>query len=221
MGDICSMSLKELSEIEEHMPEVGGFPSRVIASQKSYEEWVLRLYIDIDRIIKDTICPSASYRQDDPEDRFNLEIANSLKHMGYQAAHDLWMNGHPDIHVENRSRGYKWTGESKIHSSYENLMEGFRQLCERYTSGFENENRGAVFIITKNENIKKMMDRWKETLKDSEEYSKSAFKIQDTEGLSFESTHNHSKSGMPYEIKHIPISIRFSPTDKSARSKKN
>lgn len=217
------MSIGQLASLEPIMPEVGGFPSRVIALQKGYDEWLTRLYKDLDFIIKDVIFTSASYRQDDKEDRFNLEIANSLRIMGYQASHDRWSNGHPDIFVESPGRGFKWTGESKIHSTYDYLLEGYKQLCERYSSGFKYQDQGAVFVITKNIDIKSLMNNWRETLAADVDYQAAGVTVYDCklDKMCFMSSHKHSVSGEDFEVRHIPISIRFQPTDKSAISRKN
>ena len=212
------MSIEELESMENFVPEVGGFPSRVMAAMKGYDSWVSKLYKDIDSIIKNCIFPSASYRQNDPEDRYNVDIANTLNQIGYQAHHDKWINGHPDIFVESH-RGYKWIGESKIHSDYNNLLDGFRQLTTRYSSGFIGQNHGAVLIVTKNESIKQLMLKWQTKLEESEFDCKSVEKCSEDDNC-FVSMHEHHVSGEDYTVRHIPISIRFNPTDKSARNRK-
>lgn len=219
--DISDYSLKELEAIQDHMPTAGGFPSRVLAADRGYDVWLLQLYSDIENIIKEKIRPMASYMQDYQEDWFNLEIASSLKLLGYLASHDSWTNGHPDILVES-TKGFKWIGESKIHSSYEYLLEGFRQLCERYSSGLDNENEGAVLIITKNSSIKTLMEKWREKLISDSYYYTNGIKAEDLDAdkLFFRSIHPHSVSGTSFTVKHIPISILFNPTDKSGRNRK-
>ena len=218
MMGIENMSIEALEQLDDSLPEIAGFPSRYMAAKRGYDTWIVKLYKDIDNIIKNLIFPSASYRQDDPEDRYNVDIANSLSLIGYQAHHDKWQNGHPDIYVESH-RGYQWIGESKLHKDYEYLLEGFRQLSMRYSSGFVGQNHGAILIITKNESIKNLMTRWQSKLLDSE------FKDVEVEECTmdkacFVSKHGHAVSGEDYTVRHIPISIRFVPTDKSARNSK-
>ncbi|EPM5497404.1 hypothetical protein ACTM7A_001340 [Vibrio fluvialis] len=222
MTKLEDMSVGQLADLEPMMPEVGGFPSRVIALEKGYEEWLKRLYKDLNVIIQDIIFPSASFRQKDKEDRFNLDIANSLKLLGYQASHDRWNNGHPDIFVESPGRGYKWTAESKIHSTYDYLLEGYKQLCERYSSGFQYQDQGAVLVITKNMDIKSLMDNWRKVLAADVGYQKAGVTIYDCklDKMCFMSSHKHSVSGENFEVRHIPISIKFQPTDKSALNRK-
>ncbi|MUK78458.1 hypothetical protein GNP84_16365 [Aliivibrio fischeri] len=222
MTEFQNVSIGQLALMEDMMPEIGGFPSRVLALQEGYDSWVNRLYKDLNCIIKNDIFPTASYRQDDKEDRFNLDISSLLRRMGYQASHDRWSNGHPDIYVESPSKGYKWTGESKIHKDYGYLLDGFKQLCERYSSGFENEDQGAILIITKNIDIKSMMDNWRKLLSSDDDYQQKNTFIYDCaiDKMCFMSSHKHSVTGEQFKVRHIPISIRFAPTDKSARNKK-
>lgn len=223
MTNFKNMSLADLEKLEQHMPHLAGFPSRVLAAERGYESWIDRLYKDIDHIVKEVIYPTASYRQDDGEDRYNTEIANNLKIMGYQAAHDKWTNGHPDIFVENAGYGYKWTGESKIHSGYDYLLEGYKQLCERYSSGFDNEQCGAVLIITDNIDINALMTKWRQHLSEDVEYQEKGVRVWNcpVDTNCFYSSHSHSTSGGEYTVRHIPITIRFKPTDKSARNRKS
>lgn len=214
---IENMSILELEDMEDDAPCLANFPSRIMASKRGYDTWVEKLYVDIDDIIKKRIFPTASYRQNDPEDRFNVDIAGFLCQIGYSAHHDKYMNGHPDIYVEN-SRGFEWIGESKIHSDYGTLLDGFRQLSTRYSSGFIGRNHGAVLIITKNESINNLMQRWKNKLNQSEfnGINITACKMDNT---CFLSTHEHQVSGQDYTVRHIPISILHKPTDKSARNR--
>ncbi|WP_311747687.1 hypothetical protein [Proteus vulgaris] len=221
MMTLENLSIGELALIEKNMPEIGGFPSRVLALQNGYQSWTERLYKDLNQIIKDVIFPSASYRQNDKEDRFNLDIAGALKMMGYQASHDRWNNGHPDIYVESPGYGYKWSAESKIHSDYKYLLEGFKQICERYSSGFSNEDTGAILIITKNVDIKSLMEKWQELLSQDEDYKRKKVTVSKCDNsYCFTSKHTHSVSGTTFDVRHIPISIKFNPIDKSARNRK-
>ncbi|MGC4734074.1 hypothetical protein [Providencia hangzhouensis] len=222
MMKLENLSIGQLADIEEIMPEIGGFPSRVIALQSGYQFWTERLYKDLNRIIKDVIFPTASFRQNDSEDRFNVDIVGNLFMIGYQASHDRWNNGHPDIYVQSPGYGYKWSAESKIHRDYNYLLDGFKQICERYSSGFTGEDTGAVLIITKNIDIKSLMENWQKLLSDDEDYKAKNVSVSDceTDSFCFTSKHSHSVSGTQFEVRHIPISIKFNPTDKSARNRK-
>ncbi|TOL31797.1 hypothetical protein [Vibrio parahaemolyticus] len=211
-----NMSLGDMVRFEKMCPEFGGFPSRVVAGNK-YETWVDKLYEDLDLIIKNQIRPTASYRQDDEEDRFNVDIAGFLNCKGYDASHDKWSNGHPDIYVEKTTTGFKWIGESKIHRKYDDLLEGFKQLTERYSSGFDSEQQGAILIISKNRDIGNMMDTWKDKLTQDSWFTERDIEAKNCQKdkMSFYTEHNHTTSSIKYSVKHIPISIYFNPIDKS------
>ncbi|MEZ8602371.1 hypothetical protein [Vibrio splendidus] len=215
------MSLEDMVKFEKLCPEFGGFPSRVVAGG-NYETWVEKLYEDLDLIIRNQIRPTASYRQSDPEDRFNVDIAGFLNCKGYNASHDKWTNGHPDIYVEKTTTGYKWIGESKIHRKYDDLLEGFKQLTERYSSGFSNEQHGAVLIVSANQNIGNVMDKWKDRLTSDSWFIDRNIESKDCQkdGMCFYTKHNHTTSSIEYSVRHIPISIYFNPIDKSGIAKK-
>lgn len=224
MNDVFhDFSLTQLAGFEGIAPTLAHFPSRILASKK-YESWVEGLYKDIDRVVSDTILPNVKFMHSDSEDRFNTHIAGHLKMLGYSASHDAWDNGHPDIVVDDIANGYKWRGESKIHSDYSYLLDGFRQLCERYTSGITNESQGAMIILCKNKDIGKMMTNWKETLQGCPDYQDRELDFNECRinSMAFVSKHKHNKSSISYKVRHIPVSLYFKPTDKSARlSNKN
>jgi hypothetical protein len=221
MLSLEQFSIEQLEGLEDSIPEIAGFPSRLMAGKRGYETWIARLYQDVDNIIKNRIYPSASYRQDDAEDRYNVDIAGFLSQIGYQASHDKWMNGHPDIYVES-SRGFKWIAESKLHSDYGTLLSGFKQLCERYSSGFVGQNHGAILIITKNISIKSLMNTWKERLSNDEDYKNKKVVVDNCQidELCFISKHEHTVTGESFTVRHLPISILCKPTDKSALARK-
>lgn len=222
MSDVQDYTLSQLKKMGNLNPHLSGFADRAMINNGGgqYKDWIDRLYKDLHNIIAQ-IQKTANFRQEDKEDRFNIDITNSLSLLGYNASHDPWNNGHPDIVVEN-DRGFQWIGESKIHSSYDNLLEGFKQLSERYSSGSLNKDHGSVLVITKNENTKKLMANWQKTLSNSQEYRDCLVQkcTLNLDHDSFISTHTHSISGRDYTIRHTPINIRFKPTDKSATSSK-
>lgn len=199
-------------------PEGNRFLERCAAAKKGYHSWVESLYQDIDQIFNDYFITSSSFRLQDKEDRFNLEIVNHLKSWGYRAGHDTWTNGHPDIYVENPQFKYRWVAESKIHSDYGNNLKGFNQLCTRYTTGLPTESCGAMILITKNVgDVVSVMDKWKTHLDEkADNYREKDFKIELNEDnpLIFYSSHRHHATGLPYRVKHLPLIIHFAPEDK-------
>ncbi|WMU74628.1 hypothetical protein OQ483_09605 [Enterobacter bugandensis] len=185
----------------------------------TYDKFIMMLYKDIEFILA-LIEKTASLRQDDGEDRLSIEIINILIGAGYLASHDQYINGHSDIVVSFNS--FTWIGEAKIHSSYDYLMEGFMQLCDRYSTGNEDDCEGGLIFYIKGNNALEVVERWKADLITRNVPELKTFNCNNRKNLSFYSTHTHSKSGLPYKVRHFGVILGFNPTDKSARgAKKN
>jgi hypothetical protein len=213
---IGDLSLKELQELEKHMPELANFPSRLLV--KNYAEFIKVLYEDIDRIIFEMQEDPGLYKSDKQEDRLTVEIKRQLSQMGYNASHDTKVGGHVDLVV--RKAEYLWLGEAKVHSSYEYLWQGFQQLTTRYSTGDCNQKDGGLLIYIFANNSKTIMQKWQEYLlyKNLPNYSFEVCKIRP---LAFFSSHKHEKSGESFRVKHMPIMLYFEPQDKSGITRKN
>ncbi|MGX7885473.1 hypothetical protein ACWTWO_14015 [Enterobacter hormaechei] len=124
----------------------------------TYDKFIMMLYKDIETILA-LLEKTASLRQNDGEDRLSIEIINILIGAGYLASHDQYINGHSDIVVSFNS--FTWIGEAKIHSSYDYLMEGFMQLCDRYSTGNEDDCEGGLIFYIKGNNALEVVERWK------------------------------------------------------------
>ncbi|MCK3514306.1 hypothetical protein MZI55_17305 [Escherichia coli] len=186
----------------------------------SYDKFIEMFYIDLEKTIR-LIEKNASLMQNDGEDRLSIEIINILIGFGYDSGHDNYINGHSDIVVSFKN--YTWIGEAKIHSSYDYLMEGFHQLCSRYSTGSEDDCQGGLIIYVKSNNALDVVEKWKKTLTskkdDFEDFYLSDCKTR--EKLSFYSSHKHPKSGLPYKVRHFAVILGFAPKDKSARTAKS
>ena len=108
---------------------------------ENYEDFIRQLYKDLDEVIQ-TLQLNRELRQKDSEDRITIDIVNILSAKGYTSSHDKKSGGHVDITVELRD--FIWFGEAKKHEAYGNLLEGFKQLCTRYTTGEVNQNNGGL-----------------------------------------------------------------------------
>lgn len=182
----------------------------------SYEGFISVLYKELDDVIQ-TLQANPELRQNDQEDRLTIDIVNLLNQAGYDASHETKSGGHVDITV--KFRGMFWFGEAKIHSTYDHLLEGFKQLCTRYTRGDINQDHGGVLLYIKQKNAKSVMDRWKEHLSEQNypDYESSPCA---TRPLSFFSKHTHDVSGLPFNVRHMPVMLYFNPQDKSAMRRK-
>jgi hypothetical protein len=211
-----TLNLRQLQDLEKRIPELAGFPSRVLA--ETYDEFVKVLYIDIDRIIYQ-LEENPELRQNDNEDRLTIDIENQLRCMGYNASHDSKVGGHTDISV--RKGSFLWIGEAKIHkSSYDYLWEGFQQLSTRYSTGDSNQRDGGILIYIRCKDTTSILKRWQDYLrgKNLPDYSCEPCKIR---SLSFFSTHKHERSGQAFQIRHMPVILHFDPKDKSGRTSKS
>lgn len=103
-------------------------------------------------------------------------------------------------------------------------MEGFHQLCSRYSTGSEDDCQGGLIIYVKSNNALDVVEM-KKTLTskkdDFEDFYLSDCKTR--EKLSFYSSHKHPKSGLPYKVRHFAVILGFAPKDKvreTAKSRK-
>ncbi|AFY58953.1 hypothetical protein Riv7116_6628 [Rivularia sp. PCC 7116] len=211
--DIENLSLRELQNLEQHIPGLGRFPSRFLVT--NYNKFIELLYEDIDDIIYQ-IQENPELRQKDSEDRLTIDIRDQLRRLGYDASHDSKFGGHADLLVKKGN--FTWIGEAKIHSSYNYLWEGFLQLTTRYSTGDFNQRDGGIFIYIRQKNASAIIEKWKNHLL-SKELPDYTYEACENRELSFFSTHKHEGSGKDFRIKYIPVILYFQPQDNSGRSK--
>jgi hypothetical protein len=209
-----TLNLRQLRELQEHMPELAGFPSRVLAN--TYDEFVEIFYADIDRIISQ-IQENPELRHNDSEDRLTIEIKGLLCCLGYNASHDSKIGGHADLVV--RKNNFIWIGEAKIHSSYDYLWQGFQQLSTRYSIGDSNQRDGGILIYIRSKNTESILQKWRAHLlsKNLAGYACSPCQMRP---ISFFSVHTHERSGREFKVRHMPVILHFDPKDKSGRARK-
>jgi hypothetical protein len=192
--DICDRRGAEwlLRVIEIHDPPTG-------------ELFIDRLYQEISKIVS-KIEESAQYRQNDSEDRITIDIVIMLRQTGYDATHDTDSRGHVDIRVNNNN--FVWLGEAKIHSDYNWLLSGLKQLHTRYLTGREDGSGLLIYINVAN--AKNVMDEWRKRLELGNECN-----LKETsdcnEKLTFWSIHLHEASGLDIKTKHIGVSLYYRP----------
>lgn len=151
------------------------------------------------------------------EDQLTGIFVISLKISGLDADHDTYRNGHVDLLV--KSGRYEWMGEAKLDNGPAYLMEGFRQLADRYTDGNPTSSRGGLLIYTQKQNKTVLMDNWLEHVAGNYEVSVECVE-RCSETLSSRTKHTHNATGIDYKIRHIAVSLYHKPTDKSARARK-
>lgn len=183
----------------------------------SYDKFLTILYKDIDSVIA-KIQANRELRENDGEDRLTIDIVNLLEERGYNASHDKKTGGHVDITVQLKN--FTWFGEAKIHKdSYDYLLEGFKQLCTRYTTGDVNQDNGGLIFYIFQANVKRVMERWEKYLSEQKLPDYKYIECQQRP-LAFFSEHIHDVSGRLFTIRHIPVMLHFNPKDKSGLKRK-
>ncbi len=205
---IENLSLRDLTNLGQFLPDLANFASRQLAN--TYEDFIKVIYKDIDRIVE-IIQENPELRQNDIEDRLSIEIVSMLRFCGYNATHDQKFGGHTDILV--RKNNYVWIAEAKIHRDYEYLWQGFQQLNTRYSTGDSNQKDGGILIYIRGANTKNVIDEWKKRLSNKNLQNYNSFPCPKRE-LAFYSTHTHEGSGLQFTVRHIPVILYFSPQDK-------
>jgi hypothetical protein len=206
------LNLKQLSMLEPHIPGLGGFVSRLLAS--TYDSFVQILYRDIDCIIN-RLQANPELHSSSGEDLLTVNIRDQLICYGYNASHDTKFGGHTDLLVQKND--FVWLGEAKIHSSYDWLWKGFLQLTTRYSTGDTNQTSGGLIIYIKGANAKRVMNEWQTcmSLQNLEDYV--SYDCPEKTGLAFFSEHKHDRSGMSFQVRHIPVLLHFNPKDESGK----
>lgn len=150
-------------------------------------------------------------RQGRSEDALTGDVVFGLQCMGFQASHDTKIGGHCDVVVEGTDN-FLWLGEAKIHSSYDWLISGFQQLDTRYATALPGQDYGGIIIFCYNENTLALMHNWRDRLCESRPDVQAHFDAANP--LILHTSHTHSGSGLPFHVRHTPISLHFKPQDK-------
>lgn len=164
----------------------------------------------IDYCISELVA-SKHHRKADGEDRLTVDLVTILKAMGFQASHDTDVGGHCDVVIYGKNN-FLWLGEAKIHKSYDWDYQGLQQLSTRYSTGIVGQDHGGLILYTWNQNSNDMMNRWTEHLLTSKPDLK--MEVCAKNPLVRNSVHDHPATGLPFYVRHTPVSLYFSPQDK-------
>jgi hypothetical protein len=74
------------------------------------------------------------------EEKLRSRILGMLRQMGYKADAESDNRGHTDLLVESGHLALTWIAEAKKHGADEDLIEGMKQLHNRYSSGRHRDN---------------------------------------------------------------------------------
>jgi hypothetical protein len=206
-----SLTVAELQELDDINPELALVGRRLLAASRGYDEWVDVLELDLLACVR-MLEEDPQVREKDGEDRLTAELITMLRSRSYDASHDEKVGGHSDI-VIRHAKGFLWLGEAKIHKDYEYLMQGFNQLCTRYSRGTPEADRGGLIIYARVKNVGAMIAEWRTRLSSS---GVAKFRHEDCtlrQQIGFRSTHEHDSSGRDYKVWHVGVVLHFDPKD--------
>lgn len=216
---LSRLSLSDLNDgsIKQMYPNAS-FGIQSDLAQKDYESYLNHLYECLDKIFT-RISFHPIHRENDSEDRTSLEIINILRFLRFPAEHESSYGGNCDI-VINRDDEFIWLGEAKKDTGNHHIMEGFRQLVDRYATNKIMKD-GALLIYCRNNPPSDVIAAWEKYLKKKEnqtgEYS---INFLDSGHDYFITSHFHKANKTLFTVKHIAISFYDVSSDRSARAKK-
>jgi len=211
-----SLTIAQLRDLDEINPDLAFVARRLLAPAAGYEEWVNVLELDLLQCVK-FLEEDPLIRRKDGEDRLTADLIGNLRSRAYDASHDEKVGGHADIVVRN-PKGYLWLGEAKIHASYDYLLQGFNQLCTRYSRGTPEADRGALIIYTRVADVAAVVERWREYVKAQGITDFEAADCSIRKEHAFRSSHRHKSGGRPYRVWHLGVVLHCEPDDKKQKS---
>lgn len=173
---------------------------------------------EMDKII-DLIQSSPRYRRFDSENRTSIDIVNNLKLLSYNALHDSYNNGNVDIIVKNNCN--ELFIEAKNDDGSNHLLEGFRQLADRYLTKYQTkEIKPLLLIYCKKDSPSNVMENWKKYLNKKEVIDEYLLTVHDFTENSLRTIHKCKLTNKMITIEHVFISLKDFASDKSARGRK-
>jgi len=171
----------------------------------SYEDWIAAFYQTVDEVSHGLVEDAHHYR-DLGEEALSKTIVRRLQPRYFNATTESDSGGHSDFYVH--SNAWTWVGEAKIHcNDYAYLAKGMRQLLTRYSTGML--RHGGLFIYTKSLPARTLMNRWRQRLPG---HIHTITTCDDAiSPLAFRSIHEHPKSGIEYEVRHVVIPLIYEP----------
>jgi hypothetical protein len=149
------------------------------------------------------------------EDRVTFFLTLLLKTSGYTVTRDE-KAGNPDMVLS--WNGHSWIGEAKIYKGPASILEGWLQLTTRYSSGTKRQCTGGVLCYFYGENALAARNDWRERLSQEEE----GVTLSDChlDPIAFRTSHNHRKTGLPFQVRHSFAILSHDPQDRSGRSRR-
>lgn len=182
----------------------------------NYETFVRIVNESIDRAFA-MMSENPELRKARSEDEITVELCNLLRMVSLEATHEQKVGGHCDVTIQ-AAPNFMWLGEAKRHVKGNDwLYQGFQQLNTRYSTGAPNQNKGGMLIYAYKADLNGQMVSWKDHL--ASVHAGIQFENCAANALAFFSSHVHERSGLPYQVRHIPLSLYFQPKDKKTSGK--
>lgn len=177
-----------------------------------YEQFLELLDMAFDWIAQE-LAQNPELRCGRSEDQLTIEVVSMLKALTVEASHDTKVGGHCDIRVEARSE-MLWLGEAKKLEKTDNgwIYKGFEQLNSRYSTALPGQDAGGMLIYCVLPRVDKVMGGWEDYLK--KQVTDLTTSACERNPLAFRSQHPHPRTGRPYKVRHVPVSLYFQPKDR-------
>jgi hypothetical protein len=175
-----------------------------------------RLYARFVELIEDALdwvaqelARNPELKQGQTEDQITQEVILALRAVDFDAKHGTRIGGHCDITIEGRDE-FLWLGEAKIHkNTYKWLFAGFQQLSTRYSTGGADQDAGGILIYCFGPRVDRIMMSWRRYMKGR--IGGVTIVRCERNPLALRSSHVHERTGRPFNIRHVPISLYFQP----------
>jgi len=174
---------------------------------ETYDDWVSVVHQALDLTLR-TMSENPELRKERKEDEITIEVVGNLRKYPIEVEHDAKVGGHTDFLVRGEN-GYAWLAEAKKYTSNSWIHQGYQQLTTRYGNPTPVSNRGAIIIYSYDDRLDRTMDSWRDYLSAKEPSATCAAIGPDR--ISFASSQAHARNGMPYEIRHVGLSLYFDP----------
>jgi hypothetical protein len=189
---------------------------------RTRDEFIRRLYEVMDEAIQH-LERRADELQGSSEDKLSSDVVGFLSARHYRATREGKERGHCDIVVQPGMLdvNYVWQCEAKIHSDYDYIAQGLRQVVTRYSAGTEG-HAGLLVYVNNVSGARSVASEWRRRVEEQKlldllEVAEDGVEPPLNE-LRFRTVHKHNTSGLNLEVRHMCASLGFRPEDKSAKA---
>ncbi len=175
---------------------------------ESYEVFLKHIQLGIDAAVG-AIERNAKHYSGFLEDQITTILVENLVAQRFDASHDADYSGHIDVSIQSQCKKFFWGAEAKINYNHKWLSEGVEQLENSYLDGTTNRNHAGLLIYIKHDNAAGRMKNWADfyAREKSSDGNFSIASCKHRENYAYVSSQTLQRTGMPYELRHIGISL--------------